>query len=386
MTTEQQKDYIHETQRYKTEVELINESPKYSHDLPFLDNPARAGIDNVGRLQALSQKYKQDIYRAYIRTLNYYKNEYKKQQQTEIKKNQAEELLAQQKEILAQQLKIKENKINAKVFKRQLQIEKTQFILQQQRQLQQLEIGVVPDMSNYIQKLTQSNSTSIEQEQSQDYSIEIPQLTRNTYIEHIINEPTIVPIPEPTIVPIPEPEQEEEEEPERDPQNFYMTNRFANRRRAIHERWDNPDLFKEWKEKPTILAKDTTIDTLVDDGYCRIDRINIKDTHGDQQEFYVSRYNRQTIYHQTEPTYNKQEDTLDYDDETYEPEYYQPLDKYRCVCGCRRVIGWYNEYLSVNKDDDDMSCAFREHNLYIKYKGDWKAILKHQHLPLSPLE
>ena len=171
MTTEQQKEFIHQTQRYKTEVELINESPKYSHDLPFLENPARAGIDNVGRLQALSQKYKQDIYRAYIRTLNYYKNEYKKQQLMEIKKNQGEELLAQQQEILAEQRKMKENKINAKVFKRQLQIEKTEFILQQQRQLQQLEMGIIPDMSNYIQNLTQSNSTSIEQQQSEEYTI-----------------------------------------------------------------------------------------------------------------------------------------------------------------------------------------------------------------------
>ena len=115
----------------------------------------------------------------------------------EIKKNQGEELLAQQQEILAEQRKRKENKINAKVFKRQLQIEKTEFILQQQRQLQQLEMGIIPDMSNYIQNLTQSNSTSIEQQQSEEYTIEVPQLTRNTYIQHIINEPIPEPIPEP---------------------------------------------------------------------------------------------------------------------------------------------------------------------------------------------
>jgi hypothetical protein len=431
MTSDEQEEFIHNTQRYKTELDLLDRTPEFA--------PIVRGInigDDTDGIKKLKKKYESQKFRVFRSVVKFYAKEFENQkriqqkkeenerhykqlqlqkQQQEQKRNsekmikEAKNLLELQKlkELEEERNKEAQRKREQKALEDEAKARIANIKIKTKEQTIQLATGTIAPIS-ILQSIY--SSSIYEEEQSEHYSIEIPQLTRNTYIEHIINEPTPEPEPthEPTIVPIPEPEptheptpeptpepepeqqqeQQEEEEPERDPNNFYMTNRFANRRRGIQERWDNPDVFKEWKEKPTILAKDTTIDTLVDDGYCRIDRINIKDTHEHKQEFYVSRYNRETLYHETEPTYNEREDTLEFGDETYQPEYYPPLDKYRCVCGCRRVIGWSNEHLSVNKDydDDDMSCAFREHNLYIKYKGDWKAILKHQHLHLSPLE
>lgn len=395
MTTDQQEDFIYNTQRFKSALELIKRTPKYQMLW------ANITADTAPHIKALQDRYKQEEFKTFKDVLKFYSKEFNKQRHLIEKRKQNEEYLKLLESKKKEQQVKKDKERAIKEATEMLELQKLKDLeaerekeAQRKREQkeaedqaksrianikirtkeQRIELKSNGINSSVMMSMLHSLASSAEEEQSEHYSIEIPNLTqRQTYDEPIDVEPEQEPTPEPEEEPTPEPEED------LDPNRFNM--KFRRNRKGI-EQWNNPAIFEEYKDKPrinniTIRDMDRKDDT--------IQRVVFHNTKGGVEHFYTayfSEFNHETkkvesyvLYYEEEPEWDTKEQSII--GEGYSHEHFQPLDKYRCVCGCGRAIGWFNEY-RTGYDGDDMGCLDKQGNLYIKYNGDWRAIQAHR--------
>ena len=387
MTTDQQEDFIYNTQRFKSALELIKRTPKYQ----MLWGSITA--DTAPHIKALQERYKQEEFKTFKEVLKFYSKEFNKQRHLIEKRKQNEEYLklleAKKKEQQVKKDKDRAIKEATELLELQklkdLEAEREKEAQRKREQKeaedqakarianikirtkeQRIELKSNGINSSVMMSMLHSLASSAEEEQSEHYSIEIPDLTpRQTYDEPIDVEPEEEPTPQP--------------EEDLDPNRFNM--KFRRNRKGI-EQWNNPAIFEEYKNKPRICK---IIVSDMDSKDDTIQRMVIHNTKGEVEEFYTVYYcefNHETkkaesyvLYYEEEPEYDAKEQCIY--GEGYSQEDFQLFDKYRCVCGCGRAIGWWNEW-RAGYDGDDMGCLDKQGNLYIKYNGDWRAIQAHR--------